>query len=313
MKDTVIIGGGVSALTAAIYLARFERKIVLACDSFGGQTAIAGSIENFPGFKSIDGSELISELIEQIKQFNNIEIKEGSAAKKIEDISGGYKVILESKEEIEGKAVIIATGRRHKKLGLVNESKLVGKGISYCAVCDGPFAREKDVVIVGGGYAAGEAALIVEKVAKSISIISLTPELTCEAITSKKISQNEKIKIFFNSEVSEIKETENSFVEGVRVKNNKTGEVSTIDAQMIFIEIGQIPNSEPFKDMVELTKNKEIKIDKVNTKTSRKGIYASGDVTDVPFKQIVVAASEGAKSAIEVNGFLETILTEKQN
>jgi len=287
-------------MTAAIYLARYERKILLLTEITGGQTTIAGTIENYPGFIEISGAELISKIREQVKAQANVEFKEGEKVSGVLKTAEGFAVKTGAGEYL-GKTIILANGRRHRELG-IGENQLIGKGISYCATCDGAFARQKDVAIVGGGYAAGEAALILEKIAESVTMINLNNELSGEGITIEKIKANPKIKVINNAKTSEIVE-KNGLVAGLKYEDTNAGGTHPTECQMIFIEIGQIPNTEIVAGLVELNDGKEIKID-ANNMASVERIFAAGDVTEIPAKQTVVACGEGAKAAIAANKFL---------
>jgi thioredoxin-disulfide reductase len=301
MYDTIIVGGGPSALTAGIYLGRFRRKTLILAESLGGQTAISGTIENYPGSEAINGLQLINQMEAQVKKQSDVEIKVSEKVAKIIKADDHFEV-QSSGDKYDAKSVIIATGKRHRKLGLPNEGELIGRGISYCATCDGPFARDKDVIVVGGGYAAVEGAILISKNANAIKMIVMGEELDCENISIEKINANKKIEKIFDTKVTEIL-SENGFVTGVKTENVKTGETSEIEGKIVFVEIGQIPNSEIFADLVEIKKG-EIVISKEN-ETSVSGIFACGDVTDVVGKQTIIACGEGAKAAISANEYLE--------
>ncbi|OQA53231.1 MAG: Thioredoxin reductase [candidate division WS2 bacterium ADurb.Bin280] len=297
--DTIIIGGGPSGLTAAIYLGRYQRKVLLLTGDIGGQTSIAGTLENYPGISQINGFELANNMLNQVKSLENVEVKVAEPAKNI-SVSDMVTITTE-KGDYEAKTALIAAGKRHRELGLDNEKSLIGKGVSYCATCDGPFAKGKDVVIIGGGYAATEAALILEKLAKSVAIVNIGKQLSGETLTLQKIESNPSIKVINESSTIEITEEQGS-VSGIKYKRND--QEFQIEAKMIFVEIGQIPNSENFKDTVELNKENEIIIDE-NNQTSTEKIYAAGDITNISAKQTIVACGEGAKAAIQINKFLE--------
>lgn len=299
--DCAIIGGGAAGLTAGVYLARYQRKTILLSDSIGGQTAISGNIENFPTYESINGFELIDKLVQQAKSFG-LDIKIDF---KIEEILKKNNFIVKSKNKsIEAKSILIASGKRHRTLGLDNESKLIGKGISYCATCDGGFAKNRDVVVIGGGYAATESALILEKIAKSVTIICIDKKLTGENVTIKNVLSKKNIKIIYNAKTVKLCEN-NGLLDHIIIQNILSKKTKSITTQMAFVEIGQIPNSEPFSHL-KINECNEIVIDKDNM-TSNQGIFAAGDVTDIKAKQTIVACGEGAKTAISINQYLEKI------
>ena len=299
--DTIIIGGGAAALTGALYLGRYERNVLVVCDSIGGQTAIAGVIENFPGYTSINGAELMLKLKTQVENLETVEIKEGASANSIDENKGSFEI--KSGDNIYfGKTILIAAGKRHRKLGLENEDDLVGKGISYCATCDGPFARGKKAAVIGGGNSAVEAAQILSKVAESVYIINITDRFNAETTRIKQIESDPKIQILQNTKLTELI-ADGGKLSQIKIKDAKDKE-SVKECQMIFVEIGWEPNTEEFAKFVELNEIKEIKIDKNDNKTSKAGVYAAGDITDVSAKQVIVACGEGAKAAIAINKYL---------
>jgi alkyl hydroperoxide reductase subunit F len=301
MYDVVIVGGGPAALSAGIYAARYERNTLIITKEVGGQAIVAGEMENYPGFKKTTGFDLIKAMREHTESFENVQIKTDEEVKRVEKVGDTFKITTLG-STYEAKAVLICSGKRSRKLGIDKEDELVGKGLSYCATCDGPFARGKSTLVIGGGYAAVEAALILEKVAESVTIINLNKELSGETITIKKVQDNPKIKVINLANTVEIKQT-NGMVSGLVYENIDSKEKTEIEAKIIFVEIGSIPNSEMVSDLAELNDKKEIKVDESQS-TKIEGLFAAGDVTDGYFKQIVVAAGDGAKAAISVNHYL---------
>lgn len=301
MNDVIVLGGGPAALSATLYLARYKRNCLLLTDSYGGQAATAGIVENYPGIKSTDGAGLIAEMKEQAKSAG-AQMKEGEPAQKIEKGESGFKVVT-SKGKYETKAILIATGKNPRKLGIEGEDQLIGRGLSYCATCDSPFAKDKEIAIVGGGNAAAKSALVAEKYATRVTIVNLNEELVSETVTLEKIKSIPKITVLPNAKTTSFI-TKEGRITGLKYQDTKSEEEKEIPVQMIFVEIGQIPNSSNFSDFIELNNKGDIKID-TNNQTSVKGVYAAGDVTEVYAKQIVVAAGEGAKAAIALNSYLE--------
>jgi len=302
MFDVIIVGGGPAALSAGIYTARFERKTLILAKEVGGQALIAGEMENYPGFKKTTGYDLTNAMREHTESFSNVEIKTGQVVSLVEKVGDNFKITT-ADSVYEAKSVLICSGKRSRKLGIKNEDKLVGKGLSYCATCDGPFARGKKAVVIGGGYAAVEAALILEKLAESVTIINLNEDVSGETITVNKVKNNSKIKIINLANTVDIL-TDSEFVSGVVYEDVNTKKREEIAAGIVFVEIGSIPNSEMVANLVDLNEKKEIKVDNVQA-TKVKGLFAAGDITDGLFKQIVVAAGDGAKAAISVNHYLE--------
>jgi len=301
--ESIIIGGGVAGLTAALYLGRFGRKSLLLTDSLGGQTTTAGVIENYPGLGKIGGVLLIQKTKEQVGSQGSVQLKEGERVQKIEKAEGGFTVVDTS--QYQAKTVIIASGRRHRELGLPEEKGLIGKGLSYCATCDGPFSRGKTVVVAGGGNAANRAVQTLEKIAAKIFIVNLAPTMLGEKVVIEKIQGNSKITVINSAKIVKII-ADGGAISGVEVEEGQNKSKRKIDCQMIFVEIGQVANSEPFKDFVKLNEQGEVIIDR-DCQTSVPGVFAAGDVTDIPAKQVIVAAGEGAKAAIAVDKFLGSV------
>ena len=303
--DCVIIGAGPAGLTAAIYLGRYQREILLLTNNFGGQTAIAGSIENFPGFSEINGAELIGKMLSKVKSVESAEIissKEISGIKKRGTI---FVISCSNGSEFKGKTVLITTGRRHRTLGIRGEEGLIGRGLSYCATCDGTFARGKKVAVIGGGYSATESALILEKIAEEVALINISAKLSGETITLDKVAAKAKIKAINNAETTAIVTDKNGFVSAVKYRSKKEGKIKSLACQMVFVEIGQTPNSEPFKNITKQNNADEIVVNAADNSTPTSGIVAAGDITNITAKQTVVACGEGAKAAIAINRFLE--------
>ncbi len=299
MYDLIIIGGGPAAISAGIYGARKKIKILLITKTWGGQMALGPQIENYPGFESILGTELVNKMVAQLKK-NDLEIKEGLQAKKIELVNNGS--IVEVKTEngsYQTKALIIATGRTPRKLGLPNEEKYIGKGVSYCATCDAPIFKDKEVAIIGGANAGFELALELVKYASKVHILEADSQVKADKCLQEKVKKFPQVNILTDSRVKEIQG--NQFVKGLGYQD-KAGR-KEIALQGIFIAIGSVPNFFLVKDVVELNKQGEIKIDARN-RTSQPNIFAAGDVTDVSHKQIVIAAGEGARAALNAYEYL---------
>lgn len=303
MDETIIIGGGPSALSAALYLGRFERKTTLICDSFGGQAAIAGELENYPGFISISGAELVAKMVEQVKKLPSIKIITGEHVSNVRKVSGGFSVKT-NKGDHQTKTVLIATGRSPRKLGLKSEDELIGKGLSYCAVCDGPFARNKEVIVIGGGYAATEAALILEKLVTKVVVLNIGDKLSGETIVIDKVTKNKKIEVVSNAKTSDFV-LKDGRIFGIKYNDTKTGESKEAKGEFVFVEIGQVPNSKEFADIVEVNKEGEIAADLITKMTNVAGIFASGDISSQSTKQVIAAAGDGGRAAISINSYLQ--------
>lgn len=300
--DSIIIGGGPAALTAAIYLGRYERQTLVLTEDIGGQTAIAGTLENYPGFEQINGFELSNKMLEQIKALEKIEIKISEPAESVKKKESSF-FVRTGKQEYEATSIVIAAGKRHRTLGLENERELIGKGVSYCATCDGPLSRGKSVVVVGGGNSAVEAVQILSRVADKVTLLVKDEKLRGEKVRIRNIENDDKVEIIYQSEIVGLLAT-NGILSGIEFKQKQPSDSSSVNAQVLFVEIGWEPNSEIFSALVNLNNDREIIIDEDN-QTSIEGIFAAGDITAIRAKQTIIACGEGAKAAIGVNNYLE--------
>ncbi len=302
MYDLMIIGGGPAGLAAGVYAARKQLKTLLISDDIGGQINTTWGIENYLGYQFIEGPELISKFETQVSQFP-IDQKTGDKVRQLKKVRGGFGVITEAGKKYQGKAVVFATGKKPRKLNVPGETELTGRGVSYCAICDGPVFAGQKVAVVGGGNSALEAVLDLLKIAEHVNLISLTP-LTGDKILSNQLKGAKNLSIFIEHETVEIKGKE--FVEGIRIKALKTGKEKELEVGGAFIEIGLVPNSDAVKGLANLNKWGEVIVTPRN-ETSVPGLYAAGDVTDVPEKQIIVAAGEGAKAALQAHRYLQRL------
>jgi len=291
--EVIIVGGGPAAMTAAVYCMRKGASTGFVTKEVGGQVAETSGIENYLGYKYIEGQELVNRFSEQVKQFE-IGFREGAGVSKIE-AGEVKKIVIDSGESFLAKAVIVSTGNRWRKLGVPGEDRLVGKGVAYCAICDAPLFAGKKVVVVGGGNSGLEAAIDLAKVAEHVTLVQFLERLTGDSILIDKLGMFTNVDILLEHEVKEVKGDDG--VTAVTVSDRKTGKARDLDVRGIFVEIGLIPNSEMVKGTVDLNERGEIAVDYA-CRTSAPGIFAAGDVTNVPYKQIIIAAGEGAKAAL---------------
>lgn len=292
--DVIIIGAGAAGMSAAIYLKRSNISLVmLESEAPGGQINKTAKVENYPGADMIDGPELAMRMFQQTQNLG-IEYRYGDVheIKKEDD----FFTVKTDVEELTCKAVIVATGRRSKFLGAENERELSGKGISWCAICDGPFFKDKEVVVIGGGNSALEEGLYLSDFCKKVTIVHRKDTFKADKIAQEKVLNNPKIEVMFNSEVTRFNDN-NKKLESVKIKNNMTNEESIIPCEGAFIYIGFGPMTDMVKDLNVIDDKGYILVDE-NQRTSMPFIYACGDVTKKELYQIVTATAEGAKAAM---------------
>ncbi|QCT95231.1 thioredoxin-disulfide reductase [Caminibacter mediatlanticus TB-2] len=292
MYDVIIIGGGPAGLSAGIYTSRLGGKtLLLEKLTPGGQITLSSEIENYPGICDVkSGVELMACWPNQAKKFG-CEIK-SEEAKELKIENGKFRIIT-SNNEYKAKAVIVATGSTPKKAGFEGEDKFIGRGVSYCAVCDGFFYKDKVVAVIGGGDTALEEALYLSQIAKKVYLIHRRDKFRAAPITQKKVFENEKIEIIYNAIVK--KAYGNKFLEGI-ILLQKNKEID-LKVDGVFVFVGMKVNNELIKDLVELNEYGEVKVN-LKMETSLKGLYAAGDIREDSVKQVVAAAGDGATAGI---------------
>jgi len=302
LYDVIIIGGGPAGLTAGIYSSRARLKTLLIEKAIvGGQITITDFVENYPGFEEgISGVELSQKMQQQAKKFGT-EIIQGTVLN-ISVHNKIKKIILEDNQEFEAKTIIIATGAHPKPLGIEGEERFKGRGVSYCATCDGAFYKGDKVAVIGGGDSAIEEAIFLTKFAEAVYIIHRRDQLRATKIIQERAFSNPKIKIIWDSVVKKIEGGDS--VTALRIKNVKTQEESIIDVQGVFIFVGYKPNTGFFESLLRLDKDNYIITDERMT-TSIDGIFAAGDVRAKPLKQIVTAVGDGAIAAVSAERYIE--------
>ena len=300
MYDTIIIGAGPAGMTAALYAARSNLKVALLERGIpGGQMNNTADIENYPGYANISGPELAEKMFEPLENLG-VEHLFG-LVEKIED-RGDFKEIITEDERFEAKTVIIASGANHRHLGVPGEEDYNSRGVSYCAVCDGAFFRDEDLLVVGGGDSAVEEAIFLTRFAKSVTIVHRRDELRAQKVLQDRAFANEKIRFVWDSVVESIHGNERK-VTGVTFKNVKTGETSQADFGGIFIYVGLDPVSEFAADLGIADEAGWILTDH-QMKTSVAGIYAVGDVRQKDLRQITTAVGDGAIASQEAYKYL---------
>jgi len=297
--DSVIIGGGPAGYNAALYLYRKGLRPLLLVGARGGQVALTNEIENYLGFQSIHGGDLTEEFHQHIIGFE-IDLLENVMAESIEKSDDLFKVKLSNNEVVDTKTIILATGGDNRKLGVDGEARLEGKGVSYCAICDAPFFKGKDVVIVGGGDSAVEAAVDLSKWASHVHLVHRSV-FRADQVLIDRMMEAENVTYELGSVIQTIG-GENS-VEYVEIYNKEDDTVVKKETDGVFIEIGQEPRVDLVKDLVDLNDQNQVIVDEYRN-TSYPGIFAAGDVTSSPYKQVITAASDGAVAALTASNYI---------
>lgn len=299
--DVAIIGGASAGLTAGIYTGRKKLNTIMLTKKVGGQALLTNSIENYPGFDFVTGNELTNKTREQAEKYS-LEIKEGIEVEKIEKKKEVFYINTKNGEVFESKAIIIATGKNPRKLNVPGEKEFENKGVSFCATCDGPLFAGKDVAVIGGGNSGLENAVDLTKYANKVYIITHGPKFRGDEIFQENLRKSGKAEFILNGETLKIKG--NDFVEGIVYKDKITGEEKELNVGGVFVSIGWIPATDFLKGFVDLNEYGEVIIDHKTTGASVPGVFAAGDVSDVLYKQFVVAAAEGAKAALSAHNYI---------
>lgn len=302
--DVLIIGGGPAGLAAALYAARAMRKtIVLEKEMPGGQIATTSEVEDYPGIEMTTGPELSMMMMQHAEKFGAV-MSIGDEVTDV-DFSGPIKKVMTADgREIKGRAVIISTGAAPRTLGVPGEDELRGRGVSYCAVCDGPFFRDRHVAVVGGGDAAFDEALYLTKYASRVTIIHRRDEFRAQRVLVARAEKSERIEFITSTVVDEV--NGNGKVASLTLRNLKTNDRYDFPIDGLFVYIGNIPNTEMFKTCVNIDQNGYIEVDE-NMATDCPGVYVAGDVRKNPLKQVVTAAADGSIAALTADKYLDDL------
>ena len=297
MYDIIVIGGGPAGLTAALYALRANKKVlVIEKETFGGQITFSPKVENIPGFTELSGNEFAEKLVEQVL-YQGADV-ESCEALKVE--GDDVKKVYTDSGEFEAKAVIIATGAKHRLLGLPDEEKFIGEGISFCAVCDGAFYMDKTVAVVGGGNSALQEAILLSDLAKKVYIVQNLDFLTGEKKLQDQLGSN--VEVILGSVVSEyLGESE---IEGIRIKKVESGEESKLKVDGVFLAVGLIPQNDAFSNILELDERGYAKAD-ADLNGAKSGIFVAGDCRQKRIRQVTTAASDGAIAALAACEYLD--------
>lgn len=301
--DIIILGGGPAGLSAAIYAARSSAKTaIIDISMLGGQPSNYLELENYPGFSKIGGYDLMEKFEEHADMFGiqKFPMEEIQSV----DLTSEIKTVTTLNGEFKAKSIIIATGAQSKKLGVEGEKEFVGRGVSYCAVCDGAFYKDKVIAVVGGGNAAVEEAGYLTKFASKVYLIHRRDELRADKIVQERAFKNEKLEFIYDTVVNKI--NGDGVVKSATIENVKTHEVKDLAIDGIFPYIGFEPNADLFAGQVKQDKNGFIIVDEA-MQTSVKGVYAIGDVRVTPLRQVITAAADGAIAAVYAGRYIETL------
>jgi len=300
MHDLIIVGAGPAGITAAIYAARKKLDLLVITKDIGGQAAISADIENYTGYQYITGPDLTKKFKDHMAEFK-IEVKEGEEVIGVEKINGMFRVKTDN-ETYESKTLIIATGAKPRTLNVPGEGKFKNRGVTYCATCDAPLFANMDVAVIGGGNSALDATLQLIKIANRIYLININPSFRGDEVMIEKVEKSDKVITLCNAKTLEI--LGDKMVTGIRLE--KDGEQKILNVQGVFVEIGYVANSDLVANLVELNKRGEVVVDE-RCRTNVPGIFAAGDVSNAPYKQIVVAAGDGSKTALSAYEYLSRL------
>jgi len=302
--DLIILGGGPAGVSASVYAARKKLKTLFITSEFGGQSTVSEKIYNWIGSPEIGGMELADNFKKHVTANvgEDLEVKEGSKAILVSKKDDNFIVKTDSNEEYAGKTILISTGSGRRKLIAKNADTLEHRGITYCASCDGPLFSGADVAVIGSGNAGFESAAQLLAYCNSVTLVNRSENFRADEVTVQKVLSHPRMKVIKNAEILEIKGEK--FVEGLIYKDKISGETKEIPVTGIFVEIGQIPNTDLVKDLVEIDEINRIKIDPWTNRTSVAGIWAAGDCTNILYHQNNIAAGDGVKALEDIYLYL---------
>lgn len=304
--ELIIIGGGPSGCSAAVYAARKQIKTLLVTVEWGGQSVVSEDIQNWIGTPHISGADLAKSLQGHVEAYKGdyVEIKAGSPVSAVSKIEGGFSVTLDSGDSFNSKALLVTAGSSRRKLEAIGADRLEHKGLTYCASCDGPLFSDMDVAVIGGGNAAFETVAQLSAYCKSVTLIHRSDTFKADEITVEKIKADPKVRIITNADTKEVHG--DIFVSGLTIVHKDTGEEETLPVAGVFVEIGQISNGGFMKDIVEVDQFGKITIDPWTQKTSVPGIWAAGDITNIHYHQNNIAAGDAVKAVEDLYFWVKT-------
>ncbi|WP_405819202.1 thioredoxin-disulfide reductase [Streptomyces sp. NBC_01390] len=311
VRNVIIIGSGPAGYTAALYTARASLKPLVfeGAVTAGGALMNTTEVENFPGFQDgIMGPELMDNMRAQSERFGAELVADDIVAV---DLTGDIKTVTDTAGTVhKAKAVIVATGSQHRKLGLPNEDALSGRGVSWCATCDGFFFKDQDIAVIGGGDTAMEEATFLSRFAKSVTIVHRRDTLRASKTMQERAFADPKIKFVWDSEVAEIQGDPK--LAGLKLRNLKTGELSDLAVTGLFIAVGHDPRTELFKGQLDLDEEGYLKVESPSTRTNLSGVFGAGDVVDHTYRQAITASGTGCASALDAERFLAALADSEQ-
>lgn len=303
LYDTIVVGAGPAGASAAVYAARKKLKTLLVTEEFGGQSIASSKIDNWIGEVSITGEELAKRLEKHVRAQKNIKIKAGETVLKISEMPDcTFEVKTDKEGAYQSKTLIVTSGGRQKSLEVPGEERFNGKGVAYCSTCDAPFFEDKDVAVVGSGNSALEGVIDLASYAHKIYLLIRSEKIKGDPVVEKKATSFPKLQIIDQVEVEEI--LGDKAVTGLRYRGKKTDEVKELEVQGVFVAIGVIPNTDFVRNLVDMNEAGEILVNFETAETSRKGIFAAGNVTNDPFKQNNIAAGDGVRAALSAYSYI---------
>jgi alkyl hydroperoxide reductase subunit F len=299
LYDLTIIGAGPAGMTSGVYAARKNLKTLILTSDVGGQTAWSSGIENYLGYTYITGAELVQKFEEHMMKFDiNVQYTRVTDIRYVNEV---FRAYTSEGDEYDSRAMIIAAGKSPRLLGVPGEREYTGRGVTYCATCDGPLFSGQDVAVVGGGNSGLDAVVQLMKICPKVYLLENSGSLRADEVMREHAAAAKNVEIVLNTSVVSIGGAD--FVESIEVRDNLSGKLRTIPAKGVFVEVGLTPNTDFLRNLINLNESGEIVVD-CGGKTSIPGLYAAGDVTNVPEKQIIIAAGEGAKAALSAYSYL---------
>lgn len=299
LYDVIVVGGGAAGLTAGLFATRRSLKTLIVSQDIGGQASTTPEIENYPGIDFVDGFDLMQKFKSQAEKYGAKFVLD-SVVEVVPQDDSNY-LVKTNTQSFVGQTVILAFGLSHRKLEIPGEAELEGKGVMYCSVCNPLLYKDKDLIVVGGGSSAVQAALSLSKLAKHVTVVNLMSELRAETVVQERLKQQKNISAIMNAESQKVEGTDS--VTGLTIFHKDTSTKETIPASCIFIEVGYVAKAAWIKGLVDTDERNQITVS-ANCETSRPGILAAGDITTITFKQVVISAGEGAKAALEAEQYL---------